>query len=50
MMLCFKDPLPMRYRALPQSFFQQPNKPQNIEPTANYPVLPPLFQNDTTGN
>lgn len=39
----FTDPLPMRMRALPQSFWQQPNVPQNVSPASSYPVLPPLI-------
>ncbi|XP_013416853.1 uncharacterized protein LOC106178273 [Lingula anatina] len=42
-----KDPLPMRMRALPQSFFQQPNVPHNVSPGAAYPVLPPLMNRDS---
>lgn len=38
-----KDPLPMRLRALPPSFWQQPNQP-NVSPGTMY--LPPLFKNE----
>ena len=42
-----REPLPMRLRALPPSFWQQPNQP-NALPTSMY--LPPLFKSelDTT--
>jgi hypothetical protein len=40
-----REPLPMRLRALPPSFWQQPNQP-NVSPGTMY--LPPLFKNDTT--
>ncbi|CAF0716223.1 unnamed protein product [Brachionus calyciflorus] len=42
-----RDPLPMRLRALPPSFWQQPNQP-NISPATMY--LPPLFKNDIDTN
>lgn len=32
----------MKLRALPQSFWQQPNQPTTVSPGALYPVLPPL--------
>ena len=32
----------MRMRALPKSFWQQPNVPQNVSPAMAYPILPPL--------
>lgn len=38
-----REPLPMRMRALPASFWQQPNQP-NISPGTMY--LPPLFRNE----
>ena len=38
-----RDPLPMRLRALPLSFWQQPNQP-NVSPGTMY--LPPLFKNE----
>jgi hypothetical protein len=38
-----REPLPMRLRALPSSFWQQPNQP-NISPSTMY--LPPLFKNE----
>lgn len=38
-----REPLPMRLRALPMSFWQQPNQP-NVSPGAMY--LPPLFKNE----
>ncbi|CAB3371526.1 Hypothetical predicted protein [Cloeon dipterum] len=37
-----RDPLPMKLRALPHSFWIQPNKPANVSPGSVYPVLPPL--------
>lgn len=37
------EPIPMRLRALPPSFWQQPNQ-SNISPGTMY--LPPLFKND----
>lgn len=37
------EPLPMRLRALPPSFWQQPNQP-NVSPSTMY--LPPLFKNE----
>ncbi|KAK2143947.1 hypothetical protein LSH36_798g01028 [Paralvinella palmiformis] len=40
--LLVSDPVPMRMRALPQSFWQQPNVPQNVSPAMAYPILPPL--------
>ena len=51
----FTDPLPMRLRALPQSFWQQPNVPHSVSPGASYPTLPPLIIKDSedeplTGN
>ena len=36
----------MRLRALPQSFWQQPNVPQNVSPATAYPVLPPLMNRE----
>lgn len=41
-----RDPLPMRMRALPQSFWQQPNRPHNVSPATIYAVLPPLVTRD----
>ncbi|XP_076306656.1 uncharacterized protein LOC143223094 [Tachypleus tridentatus] len=41
-----KDPLPMKLRALPQSFWQQPNNSIDISPAFVVPVLPPLFKQD----
>jgi hypothetical protein len=40
--LLVAEPLPMRLRALPQSFWQQPNHTNCLSPGAVYPVLPPL--------
>lgn len=39
-----REPLPMRLRALPMSFWQQPNQP-NVSPGTMY-LLPPLFKNE----
>lgn len=41
-----REPLPMRLRALPMSFWQQPNQP-NVSPATMY--LPPLFKNEIDG-
>ena len=37
-----KEPLPMKLRALPQSFWQQPNNANPLSPGAFYSTLPPL--------
>ena len=37
----------MRLRALPQSFWQQPNVTQQVSPATMFPVLPPLCNKDT---
>eukprot|EP00090_Calanus_glacialis_P000500 TRINITY_DN10302_c0_g1_i1.p1 TRINITY_DN10302_c0_g1~~TRINITY_DN10302_c0_g1_i1.p1 ORF type:complete len:412 (-),score=97.72 TRINITY_DN10302_c0_g1_i1:1088-2323(-) len=37
-----KEPLPMKMRALPQSFWQQPNNANPLSPGAVYSTLPPL--------
>ncbi|XP_064611916.1 uncharacterized protein LOC135475896 [Liolophura sinensis] len=42
-----KDPLPMRLRALPQSFWQQPNTPNYISPATCFATLPPLKIRDS---
>ena len=42
-----REPLPMRLRALPPSFWQQPNQP-NVSPGTMY--LPPLFKNGSIEN
>ena len=39
---CLADPLPMKQRALPQSFWQQPNKANPQPPGVVYSNLPPL--------
>ncbi len=39
-----RDALPMRLRALPQSFWQQPNQ-SNVSPGSMY--LPPLFKHES---
>lgn len=36
------EPIPMRLRALPQSFWQQPNTVNSASPGSMYSVLPPL--------
>lgn len=41
-----REPLPMRLRALPQSFWQQPNVPHTVSPGTAYPILPPLCTKD----
>ena len=40
------EPLPMRLRALPQSFWQQPNNPTSVSPANAYPILPPLINKE----
>lgn len=40
------EPLPMRMRALPQSFWQQPNVPHDVSPANAYPILPPLINRE----
>ncbi|XP_049779382.1 uncharacterized protein LOC126176276 [Schistocerca cancellata] len=45
----FAEPLPMKLRALPQSFWQQPNAAGGLSPGAVYPVLPPLCCKDDDG-
>ncbi|KAL5014187.1 hypothetical protein ScPMuIL_008457 [Solemya velum] len=42
-----KEPLPMRLRALPQSFWKQPNVPNQISPGNIFPTLPPLCNKET---
>ncbi|KAL8594616.1 hypothetical protein ACOMHN_011356 [Nucella lapillus] len=37
----------MKLRALPQSFWQQPNVTQQVSPATMFPVLPPLCHKDT---
>ena len=41
--LFFTDPLPMHHRALPVSFFQEPNK-VNLTSYQTLPPLQPLFR------
>ncbi|XP_071945950.1 uncharacterized protein [Antedon mediterranea] len=43
-----REPMPMRRRALPQSFWQQPNNPTMLPPGSNYTVLPPLWKHEKT--
>ncbi|XP_033122490.1 uncharacterized protein LOC117121396 [Anneissia japonica] len=43
-----RDPMPMRRRALPQSFWQQPNSPASLPPGSTYTVLPPLWKHEKT--
>ena len=43
------DPLPMRLRAFPQSFWQQPNQPVGVSPAHCHKVLPPLSMKDEIG-
>ncbi|KAI0237036.1 hypothetical protein LSAT2_012482 [Lamellibrachia satsuma] len=42
-----REPLPMRMRALPQSFWQQPNVADSVPPSSTYPILPPLYSKDS---
>ncbi|KAK6177687.1 hypothetical protein SNE40_015740 [Patella caerulea] len=42
-----REPLPMKLRALPQSFWQQPNIPHQVSPGSIFPILPPLSIKDT---
>jgi len=47
------DPLPMRMRALPQSFFHEPHEIQtsSLSSGSTLPALPPLFYNgNNTGD
>ncbi|WAR15660.1 hypothetical protein MAR_005765 [Mya arenaria] len=45
-----RDPLPMRLRALPQSFWKQPNNPPSISPGNMFSSLPPLsYSRDDDG-
>ncbi|CAG2191381.1 unnamed protein product [Mytilus edulis] len=39
--------VPMRLRALPQSFWKQPNCPSNVSPGNLFPSLPPLGTKET---
>ncbi|GFN75878.1 hypothetical protein PoB_000238400 [Plakobranchus ocellatus] len=41
-----REPLPMKLRALPQSFWQQPNVAQQVSPATLFPILPPLPNKD----
>ncbi|KAK3105020.1 hypothetical protein FSP39_015310 [Pinctada imbricata] len=43
-----KEPVPMRLRALPQSFWKQPNIPNPVSPANILPSLPPLGSKDTS--
>jgi len=44
------EPLPMRLRALPQSFWKQPNNPTALSPGNIFSSLPPLTkEDDVTG-
>lgn len=43
----FSEPVPMRLRALPQSFWKQPNSPVNVSPGNLFPSLPPLGTKET---
>lgn len=40
-----RDPIPMRLRALPQSFWKQPNNPASLSPGNLFSSLPPLSYN-----
>ncbi|XP_078695954.1 uncharacterized protein LOC144924524 isoform X1 [Branchiostoma floridae x Branchiostoma belcheri] len=43
-----RDTVPMRLRALPQSFWQQPNNMNNNSPGSLYPVLPPVVNKEVS--
>ncbi|GAB6019269.1 hypothetical protein CHUAL_000869 [Chamberlinius hualienensis] len=43
-----KEPLPMKLRALPQSFWQQPNATIDISPGQIYAKLPPLLSKEVS--
>ncbi|XP_002737352.1 uncharacterized protein LOC100370222 [Saccoglossus kowalevskii] len=42
-----KEPLPMKLRALPQSFWQQPNAVNTASPANMFKILPPLYKQET---
>ncbi|XP_059142094.1 mucin-2-like [Physella acuta] len=42
-----RDPLPMKLRALPQSFWQQPNVAHQVSPATLFPILPPLTNKES---
>lgn len=42
------EPVPMRLRALPQSFWKQPNVPNPVSPAPLFPSLPPLGSKDSS--
>ena len=42
-----RESVPMRLRALPQSFWKQPNSPVNVSPGNLFPSLPPLGTKET---
>ncbi|XP_012944291.1 uncharacterized protein DDB_G0271670 [Aplysia californica] len=42
-----REPLPMKLRALPQSFWQQPNVAHQVSPATLFPILPPLSQKES---
>lgn len=47
--LCFiTESVPMRLRALPQSFWKQPNVPNPVSPAPLLPSLPPLGSKDSS--
>lgn len=42
------ESVPMRLRALPQSFWKQPNVPNPVSPAPLFPSLPPLGSKDSS--
>ncbi|XP_061197517.1 uncharacterized protein LOC133205681 [Saccostrea echinata] len=42
-----RESVPMRLRALPQSFWKQPNVPNPVSPAPLFPSLPPLGSKDS---
>ncbi|XP_002169246.2 uncharacterized protein LOC100210921 [Hydra vulgaris] len=46
-----RGPVPMKHRALPQSFWKEPQAPQSSSLAgSHYSVLPPLFASDESSN
>ncbi|XP_011434467.1 uncharacterized protein [Magallana gigas] len=43
-----RESVPMRLRALPQSFWKQPNVPNPVSPAPLFPSLPPLGSKDSS--
>ncbi|OWF43082.1 uncharacterized protein LOC110460234 [Mizuhopecten yessoensis] len=42
-----RESVPMRLRALPQSFWKQPNVPNQVSPANVFPSLPPLYYKES---